>query len=145
MSRFSGRPFDVFLLGVIVALTLSTAYIHYWVGGTMLLLNAAGYLGLAVLTVVTASLYSRALPLALLALAPYAALTIVGWLVMGPYFDVAYLAKGIELVLIGTIAFFLWRHRTALRSSIEWGRSLAARVLGAVRRPAADGATSTEK
>lgn len=137
MSRLSGRTFDVLALGVIVALTLSTAYIHYWVGGMMLLLNAAGYLALSVLVIGAASLYSRALPLTLMALAAYAAVTILGWLVMGPYFDVAYLAKAIELLLIGTISLFLWLHRNELRASISWGRATLDRALRMLtRRPA---------
>ena len=130
MSRFSSRPLDVLALAVIVALTLATGYIHYWVGGTMLMLNAAGYLGLAVLTVGSFFFYRQAFPLVLVALAAYALVTILGWLVMGPYFDVAYIAKAIEVALITIIALFLWRHAAELRESITWARSLIGRVLG---------------
>jgi hypothetical protein len=111
MLRTSTRHLDVVLLTVIVVLTLATGYIHYWVGGTLLLLNAAGYFTLGAAVVLSAAFYRQGLPLVLLALAAYTGVTIVGWLIMGPYFDVAYLAKAIELGLIGTIAWQLWLTR----------------------------------
>jgi hypothetical protein len=42
---------------------------------------------------------------------------------MGPYYDVAYLAKAIEVVLIATIAVTLWRLRGEARESLGWARS----------------------
>ena len=123
MLRSSGRLVELGLVAVIALLTLATAYVHYVVGGIMLTLNAAGYLGLAGLVVGGAAIYRRALPLVLLALTGYAAVTIAGWLVMGPYYDVAYLAKGIEVVLIGVIAVTLWRLRDEMRESVGWARS----------------------
>jgi len=131
MSGSSSRVLTVVLLAVIVVLTLSTAYIHWWVGGMMLVLNSLGYLGLTVLVVGSAVIYPRALPLVLVALAGYAAVTIIGWLIMGPYFDVAYLAKGIEIVLITTIGVYEWTHRDDLRESMDWLRSL---LRGLLRR-----------
>ncbi len=128
MPRASGRYFDLAFLGAVVVLALATAYIHYWVGGMMLMLNAFGYVVLAILVTVAALFYRRALPLLLLALAAYAAVTILGWLVMGPYFDVAYIAKGIEIVLIALIAIRLWMTRAEFRESIGWGRSLIGRA-----------------
>ena len=90
----------------------------------MLTLNSIGYLGLATLVVGSAVFYRPALPVVLVALAAYAAVTIIGWLIIGPYFDIAYLAKGIEIVLIASISFFSWRHRRELRDSIAWGRAI---------------------
>ena len=138
MSRAARDYSELVLLAAIVVLTLSTAYIHYWVGGAMLMLNAGGYLGLTVLVVGSAVAFRRALPLVLLALAAYAAMTILGYLIMGPYIFQGWLAKAIEIALIGTIGVQLWRTRDELRSSIAWGRSQLARVLG---RPAASEAT----
>lgn len=142
MSRFARSPVELALLAAIIVMTLSTAYIHYWVGGTMLMLNAAGYLGLTVLVVGSAVFFRRALPLVLAALAAYAAVTIIGYLVMGPYLFQGWLAKAIEIALIATIGFQLWRTHDELRSSIAWGRSLLAttyrRITG---RPAAAEAT----
>ena len=124
------RYVDGFLVALIVGLTLATGYIHFRVGGTLLLLNAAGYATLAVATVVTALFLRRFLPLVLIALAGYAAVTIVGWLIMGPYFDVAYLAKAIEIVLIGTIAIFLRRNSEDTQAAIVWALQIPAALLG---------------
>lgn len=129
MQRTSNRYLDYVLLGAIVVLTLATAYIHYWVGEMILLLNAFGYVGLAILVTGSAVFYRRALPLLLVALAGYAAVTILAWLVMGPYFFQAYVAKGIEIVLIALIAVRLWLTRAELRESIVWGRSLIGRAI----------------
>ncbi len=126
--RASGRYLDLILLTAIVVLTLATAYIHFWVGGTMLMLNAAGYVTLAALVAGSAVVYRRALPLLLVALAGYTAVTIIGWLAMGPYFDVAYIAKFIEVVLISLIGVRLWLTRDELQDSIRWGRSLLGRT-----------------
>ena len=134
MTRTSGRYFDLAMLGLIVVLTLSTGFIHFFkVGGMMLMLNGLGYAGLAVLVVGSALFYRRALPLVLVALAAYAAVTIVGWLILGPYFDLAYLAKGIEIVLIGSISFYMWRTRPQIDESVAWARALVTRVLGRSR------------
>ena len=122
--RTQGRAVDAVLLTVIVVLTLSTAYIHYYVGGTMLMLNAIGYVTLTVAVVGSALFARRFLPLVLIALAGYAAVTILGWLVMGPYFTTAYLAKAIEIVLIITIAITLRRMRDETRAALVWLRQL---------------------
>jgi hypothetical protein len=101
------RPAGLVLTTVIVGLTLATAYIHLSLGGVLFTLNGLGYLGLAALVVVGA-----AAPMAIVerfswfprvALMGYAALTIAGYLVMGPYFTLGWIAKGIEVALIGVI------------------------------------------
>lgn len=120
---------DTVLLVVIVGLTLATGYIHFWVGGIMLTLNAIGYATLAVAVVGAAVMFRRFLPLVLIALAGYAAVTIVGWLIMGPYFDVAYLAKGIEIVLIATIGITLFRMADETRAALLWLMQLPAALL----------------
>ena len=70
------------------------------------------------------------MPLVLVALAAYAAVTIIGWLIIGPYFDVAYLAKAIEIVLIASISFYLWRTRPQIDESVAWARALLTRAMG---------------
>ena len=138
------RYVDAFLLVLIVALTLATGYIHFWVGGTMLLLNAMGYATLAVATVVTALFFRRFLPLVLMALAAYAAVTIVGWLIMGPYFDVAYLAKGIEIGLIVTIVITLRRMSEETQAAIVWALLVPAALLSRRdRQPARKSVTAS--
>ena len=135
--RSSGRMAEFLLLAVAVGLTLTTAYIHFWVGGLLLLLNAAGYAGLAVMVAGSAIVFRRALPVVLIALAAYAAMTIGGWLIMGPYFDVAYIAKAVEIALIVTISLTLRGLATETRAAIGWVRSLATTVFNARGRRAA--------
>jgi hypothetical protein len=135
LTMQSKRTIDALLLALIVGLTLATGYIHFWVGGILLTLNAAGYLTLAVATVVTGLFMRRFLPLVLMALAAYATVTIVGWLIMGPYFDVAYLAKAIEIVLITTIVFTLRRMADETKAALVWALLLPAAVLSMRRKP----------
>ena len=101
------------LLLAIVGLALTTAWIHYRLGGTLFLLNALGYVALAV-----AVAASFAIPIQLirrlgwlprLGLMGYAALTIGAWAVMGPYFELAYHAKAVEAVLIVVLGIDLYR------------------------------------
>jgi hypothetical protein len=98
------RAFGALLTAAIVGLTLATAYIHLSLGGLLFTLNGLGYVGLAGLVVIGA-----AAPIALverfswfprIALAGYAVLTISAYLVMGPYFTLGYIAKGIEVAII---------------------------------------------
>lgn len=102
-----GRALGGLLTAAIVGLTLTTAYIHLGLGGLLFTLNGLGYIGLAVLIVVGAST-----PMAVvrrfswfprLALIGYTAMTIGGYLVMGPYFSLGFITKGIEVVLIALV------------------------------------------
>ena len=94
----------VLLAGVILELTLATAIIHLSLGGTLFLLNGLGYLALG-----AAYLAAVALPIPIVrrlgwmpraALAGYAAITIGGYLVIGPYFTLGWVTKGIELAIV---------------------------------------------
>ena len=98
------RAAGAVLTAAIVGLTLATAYIHSTLGGLLFTLNALGYLGLAALIVIGA-----AAPVAIverfswfprLALIGYTLMTIAGYLVMGPYFTLGFIAKGIEVALV---------------------------------------------
>ena len=84
----------------IVALTLSTAYIHSTLGGLLFTLNATGYLVAAAAMVVPIALAIRFRWFIRLGLIGYAATAIAAWAVMGPYYSTAFLAKGIEIALI---------------------------------------------
>jgi hypothetical protein len=105
MSTFlRSRATGALLTTAIVGLTLSTAYIHLGLGGLLFTLNGLGYIGLAGLIVIGA-----AAPVAIVqrfswfprvALMGYTALTIAGYLIMGPYFTLGFIAKGIEVALI---------------------------------------------
>jgi len=92
---------------VIVGLALATGYIHLGLGGLLFTLNGLGYVGLAALIVIGAvapvAVVERFSWFPRLALAGYAAMTIAGYLVMGPYFSLGFIAKGIEVALIAAL------------------------------------------
>ena len=92
----------------IVGLALATAYIHLGLGGLLFTLNGLGYIGLAGLVVIGAvapfELARRFSWFPRLALIGYTAMTIAGYLVMGPYFTLGFIAKGIEVALIAALA-----------------------------------------
>ena len=109
-SRTSLRPADVAIRAAIVALTLSTAYIHSTLGGLLFTLNAVGYAVAAVAMIVPLALAVRFRWVVRVGLVGYAATAIVAWAVMGPYYSTAYIAKGIEVALIVALAIDFARH-----------------------------------
>ncbi len=109
-SRTSLRPVDVAIRSAIVALTLSTAYIHSTLGGLLFTLNATGYVVAAVAMIVPLAIAVRFRWIVRVGLIGYAATAIVAWAVMGPYFTTAYVAKAIEVALIVTLAIDFARH-----------------------------------
>jgi len=109
-TRTALRPADVAIRAAIVALTLSTAYIHSTLGGLLFTLNAVGYVVAAVAMVIPLALAVRFRWIVRVGLMGYAATAIVAWAVMGPYFSTAYIAKAIEVALIVTLAVDFARH-----------------------------------
>ncbi|HEY7526972.1 MAG TPA: hypothetical protein VIA82_09105 [Candidatus Limnocylindria bacterium] len=109
----ASHAFGAALTVAIVALALTTGYIHLGLGGLLFTLNALGYAGLAALyvagSVAPHSLVTRFSWFPRVALAGYAAVTIVAWAIQGPYFPLAYFAKGVEVTLIGLIAIDVFR------------------------------------
>jgi hypothetical protein len=108
----SSRPLsggDIALRVAIVALALSTAYIHLTLGGLRFTLNATGYVVLAAAMIAPIAIAVRYRWLIRLALAGYAATTIVAWAVEGPYYSTAYVAKAIELALIALLVIDIAR------------------------------------
>jgi hypothetical protein len=95
---------DFVLRAAIVGLTLGTAYIHSTLGGMLFTLNAIGYVVLATAMVAPLAIASRFRWVVRIALAGYAASTIVGWAIQGPFYSTAYVAKAIELALIVVLA-----------------------------------------
>jgi hypothetical protein len=95
---------DIVIRVAIVGLTLATAYIHSTLGGLLFTLNATGYVVAAVAIVIPLALAVRFRWVVRLGLMSYAATTIVGWAIQGPYFTTAYIAKAIEVALIVLIA-----------------------------------------
>jgi hypothetical protein len=106
-SLLRSRATGAVLTAAIVALTAATAYIHLGLGGLLFTLNGLGYLGLAVLVVIGAvapvAMVERFSWFPRLALIGYTAMTIVGYLIMGPYFMLGFIAKGIEVAIIALV------------------------------------------
>ena len=101
------RPKPLIATAVVV-LTLSTAYIHFSLGGALFTLNAVGYAALAVSWIVIATvshpLIRRFDWIPRVGLAGYVALTIVAYLVIGPYFALGWVAKAIEVAILVLLA-----------------------------------------
>ena len=101
------RPFsavDAAIRVAIVGLTLGTAYIHSTLGGLLFTLNAVGYVVAAAAMLAPLAIASRHRWFIRLGLMGYAATTIVGWAITGPYYSTAYVAKAIEVALIVVLA-----------------------------------------
>jgi hypothetical protein len=131
MLMFDGRrdaP-SVLLRVAIVVLTLSTAYIHYTLGGLMFLMNAVGYLVLAGAMVAPLELASKFRWLIRAALIVFALMTIGGWLMFGARIFLGYLDKGIELVLIGLLFVEMFRYDGGPVAVAQRGWSLAMSIL----------------
>ena len=130
-SRTALRPSDVALRALIVGLALATGYIHSTLGGLLFTLNAVGYAVAAVAMVVPLALAVRFRWVIRLGLIGYAATTILGWAITGPYYTTAYIAKAIEVALIVAVAIDFARHGR------QSGRRHPPRVrqLHVVRRP----------
>jgi hypothetical protein len=109
-SRTSLSPADVAIRAAIVALALTTGYIHYTLGGLLFTLNALGYLTAAVAIVIPLALAVRFRWFIRLGLMGYAATAIVAWAIMGPYYSTAYIAKAVEIALIVLLAIDFARH-----------------------------------
>ena len=133
-SRTALRPSDVALRALIVGLALATGYIHSTLGGLLFTLNAVGYAVAAVAMIVPLALAVRFRWVVRLGLIGYAATTIVGWAIQGPYYTTAYIAKGIEVALIVAVAIDFARHDgnpvDVIRRELATFGSYVARVRG---------------
>jgi hypothetical protein len=109
-SRTPLRATDVAIRAAIVGLALATGYIHLTLGGLLFTLNAIGYFVAAAAMIVPLALAVRFRWVVRLGLIGYAATTIIGWAIQGPYFELAYIAKGIEVALIVLVAVDFARH-----------------------------------
>ena len=92
------------LRAAIVGLTLATGWIHLNLGGILFTLNCVGYFAAAIAMVAPIGLAVRFRWFVRLGLIGYALAAIAGWYVMGPRYDVAYIAKAIEVALIVLLA-----------------------------------------
>jgi hypothetical protein len=142
MSSFFGtRTFGAVLTAGILGLTLVTASIHLGLGGVLFTLNGLGYLGLAVLVLLGAAapmpIVARFSWFPRLALLGYTAMTITGYLVMGPYFTLGWIAKGIEVALMALIVVDILRVYGSPMGFVRAALSSVAPVLPARFRPQA--------
>jgi energy-coupling factor transporter transmembrane protein EcfT len=92
------------LRAAIVGLTIATGWIHVTLGSPLFTLNAIGYFAAALAMVAPIALAVRFRWFIRLGLIGYAATAIVAWFLMGPRYDVAYVAKAIEVGLIALLA-----------------------------------------
>jgi len=129
-ERTSERDWQLVALNVGAAvLALGTAYIHSTLGGTgltglMLTGNAILYTLGALGLVAPISLASRFRWVVRLALLALALVTIGGWLMFGARYDMAYLSKAIEVVMIGFLLVALWRYDGGVSGVIAKLRAL---------------------
>jgi hypothetical protein len=107
------RPAAVALTIAIVGLTLTTSSIHLRLGGLLFTLNGLGYAALAAAFVVAAvarhPFIARFSWLPRVGLAGYTATTIIGYLVIGPYFALGFITKGVELAILALIGLDVFR------------------------------------
>ena len=138
VRRFTAT--DAAIRAAIVALALGTAYIHSTLGGLLFTLNAVGYVTAAVALVIPLAIAVRFRWFVRLGLIGYAATTIIGWAIQGPYFQTAYIAKAIEVALIALVAIDFARMDGNPVNVIKRELALLASKLG--RRPATGSASA---
>ena len=115
---------DVVLVAGTVILTLATAYIHSTLGGLLFTLNAIGYTVVALALIAPIPLFARFRWGIRLALLGFVLATIGGWMMFGARYDVAYLSKAIEVVLIGFLLVSIYRFDGGVAGVIAHLRAL---------------------
>ena len=108
----------------ILSLTIATAAIHASLGGLLFLANAAGYATLA-LGMVLPGPFAAGRWLVRLALAGFTAGTIGAWFLFGGRFPLAYVDKGLEVVLITLLAVEVFQIDGGPRGIVARLRALA--------------------
>jgi hypothetical protein len=94
---------ELALRAVVAGLTVATAAIHFSLGSLLFTMNGLAYATLAVALVAPIAMADRFRWLVRLALLGFTTMTIAGWVALGARYDVAYLDKGIELLLISLL------------------------------------------
>lgn len=121
------------LVAGIVLLTLSTSYIHSTLGGPLFTLNALGYAGLALALVAPLRLADRFRWLVRLGLLGFTLATIGGWLLFGARYELAYLSKAIEALLVALLLVSIYRFDAGPAGVVSRLRQLPAELIGLVR------------
>ena len=134
------RAAGVVLTVAIVGLTLTTSYIHLNMGGLLFTLNGLGYAALAAAIAIGAAaphpLIARFSWLPRLGLAGYTVTTIVGYLIIGPYFALGFITKGIEVAILVLLALDVLRVYGGGRGFVRTAYASVAPCLPAGRQPA---------
>ena len=137
-ARERGSVYGIVLTTAIVILTLATAYIHSTLGGMLFTLNALGYVALAVAIVigatVTLPIVVRFSWLPRIALFGFTLATMLGWLMMGPRYDMAYLAKAIEGVLLALLIVDVYRVYGGPGGMLAEARASVTELFASLRR-----------
>ncbi|RPH35872.1 MAG: hypothetical protein EHM90_03280 [Chloroflexi bacterium] len=117
-SQVDGRKAFA-LTSAIVVLALVAGAIHLSLGAPIFILNALGYFALVAAYLVAAAvshpLVVRFRWLPRVALLAYAAASIVAWLLIGGFYWLGYLTKGIELTLILLLIVDIYRVHGGVR------------------------------
>jgi hypothetical protein len=117
-------PTGIILRAAIVGLTVATGWIHLTLGGLLFTVNGLGYLVAAAAMVAPLALAVRFRWFIRLGLVGYALMAIVGWYLTGPRYDVAYVAKAIEICLIALLAIEIRAYDgnplRRLRHAVRW-------------------------
>ena len=121
------------LVAGVVLLTLGTSYIHSTLGGLMFTLNALGYAALAIAMLLPIGLFDRFRWLVRLALLGFTLATIGGWILFGARYDVAYLSKAIETVLVSLLVVSIYRFDGGPSGVVGRLRALPAELTGLIR------------
>ena len=103
-------PAGILLRGAIVGLTVATGWIHLNLGGLLFAVNGLGYVVAAVAMIAPLAIAIRFRWFIRLGLMGYAATAIVAWYLTGPRYDGAYIAKAVEVALIGLLALEVWAY-----------------------------------
>ena len=121
----------------IVLLAVIAGAIHLSLGGMLFTLNALGYFGLAaaylVAAVVSHPLVVRFSWLPRIALVGYAATSIVAWMVIGGFYWLGYLTKGLELTLIVLVIVDIFRVYGGVRGLVHAAVESVRWAVGAIR------------
>jgi hypothetical protein len=130
--RTTHRALEALSHATIVGLTLATAAIHASLGGLLFTANAVGYATLALVYALPGPIgYVRWL--VRLALLGFTTTTIAGWLAFGARFDLAYVDKGIEIVLVAFLLAEMWDLDGGPSGIVRRGRHVVAEIATAVR------------
>jgi hypothetical protein len=114
---------------VIVSLTLATAYIHFTLGSMLFMANAVGYAVLAAGMVLPLGILVRNRWFVRAALLGFTSVTMIGWALIGPRFMLAYVDKGIELVLVALLIVEMFRYDGGPVNVIRKGLDLVATIV----------------